>query len=209
MWHPIRFPAFLFLLCLCGCDGLNLDQPNQRQPLTPTGILPVQGVDSKPAAPAPIVPVRPVPGAAEAQPDAAADPAARPTGDQQFLINKTTARVVDAKQARQQEGVREVENKIQGSDPLSVATSAYVSIRSRASTLGFQAAIKQIHDVEGRWPTYEEFVKSMRENKIEFTELYPYQMYGYDADTGGIVILEDTNEKTRRYKEIGLDPEGN
>jgi hypothetical protein len=33
-------------------------------------------------------------------------------------------------------------------------------------------------------------------------------MYGYDQDTGGIVIIEDIAEKTRIYKAAGLDPNG-
>ena len=34
--------------------------------------------------------------------------------------------------------------------------------------------------------------------------LPPYQMYGYNPETGGLVVLEDKAEKIRRYEERGI-----
>ena len=43
-----------------------------------------------------------------------------------------------------------------------------------------------------------------KQNHVEFAKLPPYKMYGYDSQTGGIVILEDKAEKIRLYKEAGI-----
>jgi hypothetical protein len=192
----IYFPiaACLVLTSLSGCEVPKLDTP-ERKPVTLPGMLPV-GEDlstlSKPATPA---------GA-----PANAAPAPPPPADNKGIIGKMTAVVVDAKEALKNPNIKQVDNKVGGTDPLTVAASAYVSIRSKASTLGFQQELQHYKALNERNPTYAEFTDIMKRNKIEFTELYPYQMYGYDAETGAIVVLEDTAEKARRYKEAGLDP---
>jgi len=48
----------------------------------------------------------------------------------------------------------------------------------------------------------------MRQHNIEFTELYPYQMYGYDSSLGAIEVLEDSALKAEVYSQAGLNPDG-
>ncbi len=120
------------------------------------------------------------------------------------IIGKTTAKVVDAQRALKNPNIVVVENRLQGNDPLTVAASAYVSMASRASTFGFQRALQLFKATNGRNPTYREFVQMMKENRVEFAALPPYQMYGYDAKTGGIVILEDKAKKIELYKKHGI-----
>jgi hypothetical protein len=194
VWGSIAYGC---LICLAGCDGMN-SGPSKRMPVTPPGIAPI-GQDlsdlAKPAAPA--------------QPPAAAAPAQpAPPPDNRGIIGKTTAKVVDAKAAKQNPNIKVVDAAPSGADPLSFALGAYISIRSKASTLGFQGAINQFKGVEGRNPTYAEFMQMAKENRMEFTEIEPFRMYGYDQDTGGIVILEDADEKARVYKAAGLNPDG-
>jgi hypothetical protein len=63
---------------------------------------------------------------------------------------------------------------------------------------GLEAALKQHKIVEERNPTYAEFIKMMRENNVEFTALYAWQVYAYDPQDGRLVILEDSSLKPRQ-----------
>lgn len=196
-----------FICCVCaltvavGCEDLD---PNKkaRPVANPPGIAPI-GMDPSDAGRA--APANPAPQAA---PVAAAAPAANPpANDGKGIIGKTDARVVDVKQAMTENpNLKIVENKSGGDDPISFAASAYVSVRSQASLLGFQAWLKQHKVVEERNPTYAEFMQAMRDNRVEFTALYPWQMYGYDSQAGAIVILEDGVMKAERYKAAGIAP---
>lgn len=201
---------WLLLVCLQGCELAKMEEP-KRMPVSPPGILPVGGdpMNPPPANRTAAQPPAASTPAAQPQPSTAAQPApAAPPADNKGIIGKTTAKVVNAKEAKQNPNVKEVENKITGSDPITVASSAYVVLRSRPQVLAFQATLKQIKEGEGRTPTYDEFMELMQQNRIEFTELYPWQMYGYDPDTGGIVVLEDSQKKAEIYKAAGLKPDG-
>ena len=134
----------------------------------------------------------------------AAQQAPRTPKSKRSIIGKTTAKVVDAQKALRNPKIVVIENRLKTTDPLTVAASAYVSMAARASTFGFQRALQLFKAANGRNPTYEEFVKMMKENRVEFAALPPYQMYGYDAKTGGIVILEDKAKKIQLYKQHGI-----
>ncbi|NOX53682.1 MAG: hypothetical protein GXP27_04450 [Planctomycetes bacterium] len=133
-----------------------------------------------------------------------AQQAPKATKSRQSIIGKTTAKVVDAQKALKNPKIVVIENRLKTTDPLTVAASAYVSMAARASTFGFQRALQLFKATNGRNPTYQEFVKMMKENRVEFAALPPYQMYGYDAKTGGIVILEDKAKKIQLYKKHGI-----
>lgn len=120
------------------------------------------------------------------------------------IIHKTTAVVVDAKKALKNPDIEVVDGKIKGVDPFTQAGSAYVSMASKVSTLGMQQAIKAHKALNDRFPTYDEYVKMMKENKIEFAQLPPYKMYGYDDETGHILVLQDNKKKAKLYKEAGI-----
>ena len=189
------------LTIVVGCEELD---PNKkaRPVVNPPGIAPI-GMDPSDAGRA--APANPAPQAA---PAAAEAPAANPPADDgKGIIGKTDARVVDVKQAMAENpNLKVVENKTGGDDPISFAASAYVSVRSKASLLPFQAWLKQHKIVEERNPTYAEFMEQMRTHGVEFTALYPWQMYGYDSQAGAIVILEDGVMKAERYKAAGIAP---
>ena len=209
------------LVVIVGCDDFKeaMESDSGRQAVAPVGIATTEDVDTLGAR----AKTQPAPAATKTADTTkpAAEPAAKkseagsenkeqePKASEKKqpnkgIIGKTTAKVVDAEKAKQNPKVVEVENKVSGSDPLSVAGSAYVSITSRASTLGFQQALKQHKALNGKNPTYEEFMQMAKQNRVEFTELPPYQMYGYDAKQGSIVILEDKAEKIRLYKKNGI-----
>ncbi len=119
-------------------------------------------------------------------------------------IHKTTAVVVDAKQVANNPDFSVVDGKIKGVDPFTQAGSAYFSMASRVSTLGMQQAIQAHKALNDKFPTYDEYMKMMKENRIEFAQLPPYQMYGYDDETGHILVLQDNKKKAQLYKEAGI-----
>ncbi len=120
------------------------------------------------------------------------------------IIHKTTAVVLDVKKALKNPDIKVVDGKIEGVDPFTQAGSAYVSMASRVSTLGMQQAIKAHKALNDRFPTYDQYMKMMKENRIEFAKLPPYKMYGYDDETGHILVLEDNRKKAELYKAAGI-----
>lgn len=120
------------------------------------------------------------------------------------ILQRTTAVVLDAKKALKNPDIIIADGKIKGVDPYTQAGSAYVSMASRVSTLGMQQAIKVHKALNDRFPTYDEYMKMMKENRIEFAQLPPYKMYGYDDETGTILVLEDNRKKAQLYKEAGI-----
>ena len=102
------------------------------------------------------------------------------------------AKVIDMSAAAKQPNLRVVENKIKGSDPLSVAASAYVTQRGRVAMLNLQNSMKMFKAMNGKPPTFKEFQEMLKQHNVELSVLPPNRLYGYDPKTGGIVILEDT-----------------
>ena len=120
------------------------------------------------------------------------------------ILQRTTAVVVDAKKALKNPDIIVVDGKIKGVDPFSQAGSAYVVMASKVSTLGMQQAIQHHKALNDRFPTYDEYMKMMKQNRIEFAQLPPYKLYGYDDETGNILVLEDKKKKAQLYKEAGI-----
>ena len=120
------------------------------------------------------------------------------------IIGKTTAVVVNAKEALKNPDIEVVDGKIKGVDPFSQAGSAYVVMASKASTFGMQQAIKTHKVLNDKFPSYDEYMKMMKENRVEFAQLPPYKLYGYDAETGNIMVLQDNKKKAELYKEAGI-----
>ncbi|HBL44763.1 hypothetical protein [Gimesia sp.] len=141
------------------------------------------------------------PAAENAAADAQAD---HPDDNKKSIIHKTTAVVVDAKKALENPDIEIVDGKIKGVDPFTQAGSAYVSMASRVSTLGMQQAIQHHKVLNDRFPTYDEYMQMMKENRIEFAQLPPYKMYGYNAESGNILVLQDNRKKAELYKKAGI-----
>ena len=134
-------------------------------------------------------------------PDANA-PAAVPAQPTAAVIGKTTKALVDLAEAKKNPKIVEVENNVTGSDPLTATFNAYVSITSRASVLNFKQQMDILKATnDDKYPTFKEAQKLMKQLNIDLAAtLPPYQMYAYDAKTGGIVVVEDKAEKIRLFK---------
>lgn len=197
-----------FLTLGCGDFKKAMESDTKRAPVTLPGMAPIDQAGGAP--PPPVTSAAPTPPAAPpADPAQAAPPVAgntpAPPPDKTGIIGKTTAKVVDKKAAMAANPeLVEVPNSLQGGDPISLAASAYFTIRGRASTLGLQNELKTFKALNERNPTYDELVGMMKTHGVEFAMLPRYQTYGYDAQAGTIVVLEDKAEKARLYKEAGV-----
>ncbi len=201
-----RFIVLIMLYCV-GCEDFNDALVSERKPVAPPGIASAEDVsDVQQVAAGGTIPSanNSTKQSSEAPPNPSKPTSSTQTKRKQSIIGKMTAEVVDAKEARKNPKIVVVENKISGSDPLTIAATAYVSMSSRISALNFKNQLNIIKATNGRYPTFEEYQKLAQQMRIEFTRLPPYQMYGYDSDTGGLLVLEDKAEKIRRYKQAGI-----
>ncbi|MFM9964469.1 MAG: hypothetical protein ACKV2Q_24980 [Planctomycetaceae bacterium] len=183
---------------LLGCDDFDkaMDGPGREKLVAPGGMG--TGGDISDVANA----GRAAP-AANPQPavNPAAVPEAAPAKPSGSIIGKTTRAIVDLAEAKKNPNLVEVDNKITGSDPLTASFNAYVSVTSRATALNFKHQMDILKATnDDKYPTFKEAEKLMKQLNLELAALPPYQMYGYDAKTGGIVVLEDKTEKIRLYK---------
>jgi hypothetical protein len=204
----------LAVASLIGCDDFDkaLNEPGRQTVTAPAGIASgsdvsaVQnatgGANTAPATnPAPAAPGANTSPAAAPDANAATAPA-QPT---KSIIGRTTSKIVDLAEAKKNPKIVEVDKKDLGTDPLTVSFNAYVSITSRASVLNFKHQMDILKETnEGKYPTFKEAEKLMKQLNIQLSEVPPYQLYGYDQKTGGIVLLEDKAEKIRLYKQNGL-----
>lgn len=186
--------VMLLFVGIAGCGDFEEAMNSERTPSSPPGILPVDQMDGD------IENIARGNGQANG---GAVEPAA-PVAKDENSIPKVDARMVDMKAAMAaNSNLVVVENKITGSDPLSVTASAYVSLRLRPEMLAFKKNLstwKAIND--NRNPTFKEFQQMAK--GLKFGALRPYQMYGYDVEKGGLVILEDRAKKKQRFKELGI-----
>lgn len=196
--------AALLLAAVVGCDTKPLEK-RQSGPVAPggTAIPEIEGASASVGRNA--QPSQP----AQAEPPKE-ETAAETTAEKKpnkGIIGKTSNVVVDANKARQDpeivlaEGANEA-----GVDPFSQAGSAYFSTMAKVSTLGMQQAVNMKKAVEGRWPTYDEYMAIMKQNNVEFVKLRSYEMYGYDEKTGKILVLMDKRLQREHYKRAGIDP---
>ena len=189
---------------LFGCDDFDkaMDDPGREKLVAPGGMA--TGGDISDVAnagrAAPAVNPQPAANPPPAVNPAAApeQPPAKPSGS---IIGKTTGKIVDLAEAKKNPKIVEVDNKITGSDPLTVSFNAYVSVTSRATALNFKHQMDILKATnDDKYPTFKEAEKLMKQLHIELNALPPYQLYAYDAKTGGLVMLEDKAEKIRLYK---------
>lgn len=135
---------------------------------------------------------------AETSPPMEEQPAEEPAPEpkpKKGVIHQTTDEVVDVKEWLQKEGIEARDGNIEGVDPFSQAASGYFTLAARASTLGLQQQVQHYKALNGKFPSYKEFMQMMRDNRIEFAKLRWYEIYGYNEDTGKILVLVDTVAK--------------
>lgn len=146
------------------------------------------------------------PEPAPANPAPAQAPAAeeKPATVTHFL--KREARFVDKKKAMaENDKLVEVENRINTTNYLSAVAQAYFAAGSSIHLTQLKHQVDLMHATNNRYPTYEEFCELLRQFNIKLGNLYEYQMYAYDEDTGEICILEDRAHMKRIYEAAGRE----
>jgi len=133
-------------------------------------------------------------------------PAAQPTVP---AASQEPGKLVDATEALKNPKVVVASTKITAEDPLSASMQAYFSIRAKAQILNFQHQLKISKELnDGKPLSYDQFMELVHQLKVDFIALPPWQMIGYDAKAGDLMLLEDKGEKIKRYKaaNIAIDP---
>ena len=97
-----------------------------------------------------------------------------------------------------------VDDKVEGWDPFSTAGSAYVAMTNKIGLLQFQSDLNLLKASEGRPPTYEEFTARVKQYGIKYHDEHPYRLYGYNEETGTMVMLEDKGLKRKIYEGKGI-----
>lgn len=143
------------------------------------------------------------PPAAE-QPAPQAPPVMMPQGE--AAIPDVEAIIVDKQKVlAEHPDWQETEEKINAMDPLSAATQSYFALGQRVHLQNFKHNIDIFYAAEGRWPTYDEFVQMFSQFDVKLKHLKPWQVYAYDQTDGTIVVMNNLEEKKRRYEAAGLE----
>lgn len=100
---------------------------------------------------------------------------------------------------------KETEEKINATDPLSAASQSYFALGQRVHILNFKHNIDVFYASEGRWPTYDEMIEMFAQFDMKLKHLKPWQVYAYDQSDGTIVVMNNLEEKKRRYEAAGLE----
>ena len=202
-----RIVLCLVAASLIGCGDFQkaMEAPPRQNLAAPGGVATTGDVSAVQNA-AGGAPVTPPANAQPGQPAAgAAAPAAQPAAPVKpsgSIIGKTDGKIVDLVEAKKNPKVVEIDGKVTGNDPLTASFNAYVSITSRASVLNFKHQMDIMKEINGGkdYPPFKEAMQLMKQMNVQVASLPPWQMYGYDAKTGGLALLEDKGEKIRLYK---------
>ena len=204
----------LLALTLNGCSDLNeaLNSEPKRRSVAVPGIASAADIQDvqdatgggSPSTPTPQPPPQPTPQPTPPTPAAAPAPGPTTPKPRRTFIGKTTAEVINYTKYRTNPFIVVIENKIQGSDPLTIAATAYVSASSRISSLNFKRQLDIIKASKGRAPTFVEFEKLQKQMKIELAKLPRYQAYAYDESTGGLLVVENKQYKIQIYRKAGI-----
>ena len=196
----------LLALTLNGCSDLNeaLNSEPKRRSVAVPGIASAADIQDVQDATGGVSPSTPTPQPTPPTPAAAPAPGPTTPKPRRTFIGKTTAEVINYTKYRTNPFIVVIENKIQGSDPLTIAATAYVSASSRISSLNFKRQLDIIKASKGRAPTFVEFEKLQKQMKIELAKLPRYQAYAYDESTGGLLVVENKQYKIQIYRKAGI-----
>ncbi|MEX0715977.1 MAG: hypothetical protein WD066_05290 [Planctomycetaceae bacterium] len=123
------------------------------------------------------------------------------------ILDKTTREVLDLKQALADNPDYEVleGDLVQGNNPVTQAATARIGLASEIMSWPIEQ-FAQFHYAErGRFPTHAEVVAWMDENPgVTLQARREYDKYAYDADTGRIVMIQDTKLKRKIFEAEGI-----
>ena len=115
------------------------------------------------------------------------------------IVGVVTRRVENYHELIKKKPHLKVKEKATGGTLLS---NAYLSAVSRLSVSQFEHNLRLYRELNGgKWPTYDEYMKKMKQFQVELAKLPPWLYYAYDEKTGRLLILEDTQKKQRAYQQ--------
>jgi hypothetical protein len=158
-----------------------------------------------PAAPQAAAPNPPAENAAAP----AAQPAPPPENPAKMTLQqRLETTVVDAKKAIAENPKLKVKekNEFKAADPITYVSKAYFAGVGTVEMATLKHAVDLYYAEHEKNPTFEEFSKMMKQSNVRLQGLYRWQVYGYDAEGGSIMILEDPDKKKAEYEKAGLDP---
>lgn len=165
----------LLFVCLAGCNKTS---------------------EPAPAPPAP--PAQPAPAQVQPQPDTGTRP----------KIPKVDAEIVDKdKYLAANPHVREIQPPGQTpeeKDPWRVYSRAYVTIPSRVKMDNFkhQLDLFKAGSDDNKYLPYAEYVSLVKQMDVDFEQVLMYQLYGYDRNSGALVLLEDVKKKKEVFEKF-------
>lgn len=134
------------------------------------------------------------------------DAQAEPQVEREGVIGKVTAEVVDMKKALAENPDLVVfQRNGLGNDPLTQYANAYIYLSSEIQMQNMKHQMDILKAMNERYPTYEEFMQFVKQYGFQFSKLKPWQKYGYNEETGSMVILQDEAEKKRRLEKAGVE----
>ena len=132
----------------------------------------------------------------------------KPKKDPKGILNKTTSKIVDAKKAlAENPDLVIVEGGDLGNNYFTQIANARVMIAAQLSKHNLKHAMDLHQAQHGKYPTYDEFVAIVKRDGYKMTEVFAWQMYGYNEDDGSVVLFTDEALKKKIYDEKGLDYE--
>ena len=187
-------------------SGLRL--PVLRLPVLLVCSLIVTGGCSRSTPTTPVAPVTPAADMPAPVPEAAPAGQSEPAPATGSIVGRKTREILNATEATADPNWIVITPQVSGSDPLSVAGTAYGRASTFAGSLGIVQWIKQEQALNGSFPSYAALMKFMQDNpSLQLPAVKDYEAYGYNDKTGEFVVLENRAEKTQRYKELGLPVE--
>lgn len=195
----LQYALMLSPILACGCfDPAALSQKRENV-ADPTGAA-VVAQD----------PLAPDPAAApqQANPAPAAAPA-QPAAPVAVDFAKLDYRLVDKKAAMAENPNLVIKNtaKLGGEagDYLTAVSQAYVSARTRIYVMQLQHELdlqRALNDF--KYPSFEQFQTALKQAQVQLENVYPWEVYAYDAEAGEIQLLEDPDLRRKMRAEKGL-----
>jgi hypothetical protein len=186
--------AALAIVAALGVASSGCEKPAEKPANSPQQAAAPPSAPAENAAP---------PAAPPAPPAAPAENPAKLTLQQRL---ETT--VVDAKKAIAENPklIVKEKNEFKAADPITYVSKAYFAGVGTVEMATLKHAVDLYYAEHGKNPTFEEFSKMMKQSNVRLQGLYRWQVYGYDAEGGSIMILEDPDKRKAEYEKAGLDP---
>lgn len=111
------------------------------------------------------------------------------------IIGRKTREVLNVKEELKKPNVRVIHPDVHGNDPLTQYRTAYLKAASFVGSLPLKQWIRQQKVLNDRYPSYDELQEFMKKYPaLQLPVLTGGRKYGYDEDSGEVVVLEYAQE---------------